>query len=140
MDPMPLPKYHFLLKWEAYALRFSEVTGLATDFDVIEYRKGGDTQFSAIKMPGLQILSNVTLKRGIGEAGPLRDWINEIRSNVIKRHAMIIQLLDEDSKPAMTWELANAFPVKIEGADLKASAGEIVIETLELAHEGIRIT
>ncbi len=139
MDRMPLPKFRFLLKWEECAISFSEVTGLDSEVEAVEYRGGGDPEFSPITMPGLQEFSNLTLKRGYGEGGPLIDWIKEIRSNVIKRYAMTIQLLDEDSRPAMTWQLTNAFPVKIEASDLNASEGEFAIETLELAHEGIRI-
>ena len=33
----------------------------------------------------------------------------------------------------------NAWPVKIEGPSLNASANEVAIESLELAHEGLEI-
>jgi phage tail-like protein len=39
----------------------------------------------------------------------------------------------------MTWKLANAWPTKITGTDLKSDASEVAVETLELAHEGLTI-
>ena len=35
------------------------------------------------------------------------------------------------------WNLQNAWPSKWVGPELKASANEIAIETLEICHEGI---
>ena len=39
----------------------------------------------------------------------------------------------------MVWKLANAFPAKITGTDLKAEGNEVAVETIEIAHEGITI-
>ena len=59
--------------------------------------------------------------------------------NMIKRKAMTISLLDEGHKPTMVWKVANAFPTKITGTDLKAEGNEVAVETIEIAHEGITI-
>jgi len=34
----------------------------------------------------------------------------------------------------------NAWPVKVQSSDLKADGNEVAIETMELAHEGIKIS
>jgi len=39
----------------------------------------------------------------------------------------------------MTWRALNAFPVKVEGPQLKASGNEVAIEAIELAHEGLEV-
>jgi phage tail-like protein len=39
----------------------------------------------------------------------------------------------------MVWKAKNAFPVKLEGAALKASGNEVAIESLEVAHEGLTV-
>ena len=39
----------------------------------------------------------------------------------------------------MTWKIANAWPVKVEGPSLNATGNEIAIETLEFAHEGMEV-
>jgi phage tail-like protein len=48
-------------------------------------------------------------------------------------------LLDEANAPAMTWNLTNAFPVKMTVSDMKSDANEAAVETMELAHEGLTI-
>ena len=50
---------------------------------------------------------------------------------------MTIALLDEAGNPVMVWGLANAWPVKINGPDLKADGNDVAIESLEIAHEGL---
>jgi phage tail-like protein len=39
----------------------------------------------------------------------------------------------------IVWKVKNAWPVKLQSADLKSDANEVAIETLELAHEGLVI-
>ncbi|QFT93148.1 T4-like virus tail tube protein gp19 [Roseovarius sp. THAF9] len=136
----PLPKFSFLVSWDDTELSFQEVSGLDAESDVIDYRAGNSKVFSAIKMPGVQKTSNITLKRGVvtGDHG-VWDWFNAIKMNTISRKSVTIALVDETGKPTMTWTLQNAFPVKISSTDLKAEGNEVAIETLEIAHEGIEI-
>ena len=39
----------------------------------------------------------------------------------------------------MVWTLTNAWPTKITATDLKSEGNEVAVETLELAHEGLKI-
>ncbi len=59
--------------------------------------------------------------------------------NTVKRETVTIQLLDETGSPTMTWTLANAWPTKITGTDMKSDGNEVAVEMLELAHEGFTI-
>lgn len=52
---------------------------------------------------------------------------------------MTISLLDEKGAPTMVWKLANAWPTKISGTDLKANGNEVAVETVVFAHEGVTI-
>jgi phage tail-like protein len=91
-------------------------------------------------MPGLKKFSDVTLKKGIFKGDhAFWDWFNEIKMNTIERRPVTISLLDESGTPAMVWTLANAWPTKVSGADLKASGNEVAIETIVIAHEGLTI-
>jgi phage tail-like protein len=47
--------------------------------------------------------------------------------------------MNEKGEDVRRWNLVRAFPVKWVGPDLKASASEVAIESLELAHEGIQL-
>lgn len=67
------------------------------------------------------------------------DWFNQIKLNTTKRETLTISLLDETGAPTMVWTLANAWPIKITGTDLKAEGNEVAVETIEIAYEGLTI-
>jgi len=62
-----------------------------------------------------------------------------IVSSLVERRNLVISLLNEEHQPVMVWKVMNAFPVKVEGPALKASANEVAIESVELAHEGLEL-
>jgi len=136
----PLPKFHFQVKWDSAVMSFQEVSGLGVESTPIEYRHGDSPAFSVIKMPGIKKYGNVTMKKGVFKSdNKFWDWFNAIKMNTIKRKPVIISLLDEAGKPTMVWTLANAFPTKITGTDLKAEGNEVAVESIEIAHEGLTI-
>jgi len=136
----PLPKFHFEVKWDANIMSFQEVSGLSVEAEPIEYRSGDSPEFSVIKMPGLQKAGNVTMKKGIFKAdNKFWDWFNQIKMNTIARVPVTISLLDEAGEPTMVWTLANAWPTKIEGTDLKSDGNEVAVESIEIVHEGLTI-
>jgi phage tail-like protein len=136
----PLPKFYFQVKWDSNIMSFQEVSGLDVQSEEIKYRHGDNPVFSPIKMPGLKKYGNVTMKKGIFKAdNKFWAWFNEIKMNTIKRVPVTISLLDEAGKPTMVWTLANAWPTKITGTDLKAEGNEVAVETIEIVHEGLTI-
>lgn len=138
----PLPKFYFQVDFgnEIGSVSFQEISGLDTESQIIEYRHGDSKVFSPIKMPGLVKTGNVTMKKGVFlKDNNFWDWYSEIKMNTIKRQTVTIKLLDEKGNPTMTWTLANAWPTKITGTDLKSDENEAAIETLEIAHEGLTI-
>jgi phage tail-like protein len=119
---------------------FQEVSGLDVQSEEIKYRHGDSKNFSAIKMPGLKKVGNVTMKKGIFKAdNKFWLWFNEIKMNTIKRVPITISLLDEAGAPTMVWTLANAWPTKITGTNLKAEGNEVAVESIEIVHEGLTI-
>jgi phage tail-like protein len=140
----PLPAFHFLVTiGAADALKgaFSEVTGLSSETQVIEYRHGSSPVFSPIKMPGITKVGNVTLKRGIFKSdNSFWNWYSSMQQNTIKRQNVVIALLDEKSTTTMQWTLTKAWPTKITGADLRNEGNEVAVETIELAYETLAVT
>jgi phage tail-like protein len=142
MADYPMPKFHFSVEWApGTRIGFTEVTGLTMESDVIEYREGSSPLFHKIKQPGLQKLTNITLKRGVfvGDI-EFNDWMDTISMNTVERRDVTIKLLNENHEPVITWQVLNAWPVKVQSSDLKADGNEVAIETMELAHEGIKIS
>ncbi len=136
----PLPKFYFQVKWDSTVMSFQEVSGLDVQSEEIKYRHGDSPVFSVIKMPGMVKVGNVTMKKGIFKAdNKFWDWFKQIKMNTIKRVPVTISLLDEAGKPTMVWTLANAWPTKITGTDLKSEGNEVAVESIEIVHEGLTI-
>lgn len=119
---------------------FQEVTGLDIEAQVIEYRAGDSKAWSTVKMPGIRKFGNVTLKKGIFvHDNRFWVWFDTIKMNTVPRTPLTISLLDQTGAPTMVWTLANAWPTKITGTDLKADGNEVAVEAIEVAHEGLTI-
>ena len=140
----PYAGFQFLLEIDNVQVAgFSECAGLQMEVKTFDYKEGGNNQ-TTLKFPEHASYGNVTLKRGVTISNELIGWQLEISRGIFtKRPAdgsnFAIILKDEKGEDAKRWNLIRAFPVKWMGPDLKASAGEIAIESLEIAHEGIQV-
>jgi len=138
MAQYPVPKFHFQVEWGGARLGFTEVTGLNVETQIIEYREGISPEYFKIKMPGMQKLDPISLKRGLFKAdNEFFAWWNTVALNTIERRDVIISLLNEKHEPIFVWKIKNAWPVKVSGTDLKADGNEVAVESIELAHEGL---
>ncbi len=126
-------------------MNFTEVTGLTSEVDKIEYRHGNSNEYNKTVQPGLRKFSNITLKRGTFESdNQYKEWINQTKFFEAKaenfRRDVVIKLLNEAHEPIVVWTVKKAWPIKMQSADLKADANEIAIETIELVHEGLEVS
>ena len=136
----PLVSFHFIVDWNGTRIGFSEVSGLTVESEVVEYRHGAMPDHTKIKMSGQKKFSNISLKRGVvATDNEFFAWINSTKMNKPERRDLTISLLNEEHIPVMTWKITNAWPIKVEGPGLKADGNEVAIETIELAHEGLKI-
>jgi phage tail-like protein len=136
----PLPKFHFQVEWGGTKIGFTEISGLDSELEVIEYRQGASPEYSKIKMPGLRKFSNITLKRGMFKGdNEYFEWMNSVQMNTIDRRDITISLLNENHEPVVVWKVRNAFPTKVQSTDLKADGNEVAIESMEIVHEGLTI-
>ncbi len=136
----PIPRFHFLVDWGGTRMSFTEVTGLVMEREKIEYRHSDSPDFSKIAMPGLVKTSNLTLKLGTfeGDHGP-NDWYDAVANDRTgKRRDVIISLLNEKHDPVASWTASRCFVVKYSASDLKSDANEVAIQSLEVAHEGLK--
>src|SRR5215475_11047867 len=137
----PLPRYHFQVQWGGSKISFTEVTGLVMEREKIEYRHSDERQQTKIAMPGLVKTSNITLKRGKFERDfDFNAWLEEVANERVEgRRDVTITLLNEKHEPVAAWTAARCFPVKVTAPDLKSDANEAAIESLEIAHEGLKL-
>lgn len=131
---------------------FAECTGLAVETKVLEVPEGGRNE-SPLKFPEASSFGNITLKRGVTRSNELLAWQMAVVGGTFDTNPrsqdfsqpffsgqssqIAIELHDEKDASVRRWTLVRAFPVKWVGPDLKASASEVAIETLELTHEGL---
>lgn len=140
MTHYPLPKFHFQVEWGGVRIGFTEVSGLDVETEVIEFRDGASPEYSKMKIPGMQKYSNVTMKRGVFKSdNEYFKWWNTVALNTVERRDVTVSLLNEIHEPVMVWKIKNAWPTKIASTDLKADGNEIAIESIELAHDGLKI-
>jgi phage tail-like protein len=114
---------------------FSEVSGLEADVSVVEYREGGDS-LSVHKLPGRAKYANLTLKRGYSESRDLWDWFKDILTGHLVRKQVAIVVTDEAGADKARYVLYEAWPAKYAWGPLVAKGNDVLIETLELTHEG----
>ncbi len=133
----PYGSYNFLVEIDGITRAgFRECSGLDSTQDVHEYREGSDP-ITPRKLPGLTKYSNITLKWGITDDAQLWDWRRQASSGKVQRKNGSIILLDDSGEEKLRWNFREAWPTKWTGPGLNATANEVAIETLEIAHEGL---
>ena len=118
---------------------FSEVSGLSSDGDSVDYREGTDVPLTVRKLMGLRKYSNITLKRGYTQNKELWDWYQNIVVGVADRRNGAIILMNDERQDVLQWNFENGWPNKIEAPGFNAAGNEVAIETMELIIEGLTI-
>ena len=118
---------------------FTEVTGLNADGDAADYREGTDKVNSVRKLLGLRKYTNIQLKRGFTKNDRLWQWYASAANGRNDRRDGTITLLDEQRRAVLRWRVRGAWVNKIETGGFKANASEVLIETVELVHEGVTL-
>lgn len=122
---------------------FSDVSGLQAETEFEEIREGGVNDF-VYKLPKGTKYQNLTLKKGLTTSSALWDWHRKVVAGKIERRTVHISLQSTKAKGHMDWDYNNqyqvleAFPVKWSGPELKSDGNSVAVETLELAHHGIK--
>ncbi|WP_250037770.1 phage tail protein [Paractinoplanes maris] len=125
---------------------FQECTGLDLEMDVGEYVEGGRNN-GVVQRAGRAKLSRITLRRGMLHAaggridGTLWRWFADVVDGVrpLRRYDGTISLLDARQRPIGGWTFVRGLPAKLVGPALNGRTGEIAIEELQIAHEGLRL-
>ena len=134
----PYANFNFVVEIDGVEVgAFSEVDLPEAAIETIEYRDGTDPSSGARKLPGRVKYTNVVLKRGLSGRTDLWDWFKAARDGTLQRRNVAIVLLDEARKPVQRWLLRDAWPVRYAFSRLEGRGNEVVIETLELAYEGL---
>jgi phage tail-like protein len=123
---------------------FSEVSGLEVSMEVEEYQAGGIND-AVLKFPGRTKWSNLVFKRGLVarrdpmDTTDLSAWVESfLDGNGVRKDGVII-LLDENRQTRLTWSFKRGLPLKWSGPSLNATQSQVAFESIEIAHEGLRL-
>jgi phage tail-like protein len=138
----PLPNFHFEVNWGGTRIGFSKIAGLEVATSVIEYREGSYLIYNTTKQPGRTLYSNIVLERGIflNDFDFFTWWqktYNFQEKSQSFRRDVIISLLDDAHNPVMVWKVLNAWPCRVRWSELNAMDNQVMMESLELTHEGL---
>jgi phage tail-like protein len=135
----PYAQYNFLVQLDGVNRGgFTEVSGLTTEQDVIEYREG-NMPATVRKLAGLAKYSNLALKLGFTQDRELWDWRKTTIDGQTERRSGSIVLLDEGRNEVLRWNFTQGWICKWEGPGLNATSNEAAIQSLEICHEGLEL-
>lgn len=144
----PYLKHKFEVEVDGFVRAgFQKVSGLKHTVEIAMYREGGENE-TPQKLPGQSTYDNITLERGLSTDSDFIDWISEIFSldesdgnqgDNNFRKTINIYLKDKSGRRVKQWTVFRAWPSEQTHPDLDASVmGEVAIESLVLANEGIK--
>lgn len=133
----PLRGFRFLVEIEGITSGgFTRVKGLSREVKHESYREGGVNEYEH-KLITQVSYPVVVLERGLA-LDDLWTWALATADGEVRRRTIRIRLQDEANEKMWAWQVEYALPVKWTSSDLDAQSSPVVMETLELAHHGLR--
>ena len=129
---------------------FQECSGLEIEMDVKQLQEGGRND-GVIQRVGRAKYQNLVLKRGMFYnksdqlSSELWEWVQNVLTGVrpVPRYDGLIKVFSHKkngkAQIVASWEFERALPAKITGPQLNAKSGDVAMEELHLAHEGLRM-
>ena len=133
----PIAQYNFEVAWGDTSIICSEVSGLSSTIEVMEYTDAKTQAGTAQR--GLQSFDDVVFTKAVFESNvEFESWYKR----VVTREAgfgetVTITLKNEVLEPVFTWELQGAHVRLWETPELNSQASEIALEKLTIVVENI---
>jgi phage tail-like protein len=133
----PLRGFRYLIEIDGIASGgFARVKGLTREVRHESHREGGVNDYehklvTQISFPAL------VLERGLA-LDDLWTWASAVADGDIERKSIWIRLQTEAGEKGWSWHVEHALPVKWTASDLDANAPQVVMESIEFAHHGLR--
>lgn len=149
----PIPAFRFLVSLDptdAYlppaqsvlitliaAGQFSKVTGLGAELEVLRHAEGGRNDY-VHQLPVRHSYPRLVLSRGVVRDPGLFFWYQAgLTQSIGARRDGAVILLTPDGFPAVGWIFRAGLAAAWTGPELDASASEVAVESIEIAHEGL---
>jgi phage tail-like protein len=119
---------------------FKEIDGIGSENEVITHTTTDQQGKSMVqKYPGQLKWNNITLKRGVDSNNALWQWRQQVINGQISdaRKDGTIEVLDWTGSPVVTYQFVRAWPCRYSAPGLSAGGNEVMVEEIEIAHEGL---
>ena len=136
-----LASYTFAIEIDRTEIaQFSEVSGIASEVDVIELKENTiDGRLVIKKAPGAMKPATLTLKRAKNASQELWKWHEAVMQGKLgdaRRNGSVI-MKGFDGSEVARYNFTNAWVSKISSGTLKAGANEILMEEVSIVTESI---
>jgi phage tail-like protein len=125
---------------------FKSVGGLTYETEPVPLKEGG-VNHTTYQLVGGGKWKNITLKRGFTADSEILKWKDDWTKWQAgegdcpgRKTGTISQLAMDANTVVAQWSFEGGWPAKWELSELDASKSEIAIETLEIAHHGLKRT
>ena len=116
---------------------FHTCSGLGAEVRIEQFAEGGNNGF-VWQLPGRITWSNITLTRPVtSDTTKVTRWLDQIIQRVEPKDGEIVALRPNLSQ-IVSWQVLGIVPVRWQGPSFDPSNSAAAVETLEIAHEGLR--
>jgi phage tail-like protein len=140
-DNDALTAARFELSIDGHAMaKFSELAGISSAVDVVDFIESTDKEVALKKLPGKRTPPTVTLKRGMTKNLEMAAWHELVIMGDVAaaRKSCSLAMFNTKGDPVARYHLTDAWPAKIEIGALKAGASEVLTETVTIVCEFIQ--
>jgi phage tail-like protein len=123
---------------EAAPGAFQSCTGLGGELEVATYPEGGRNDY-VHQLPVRHSWGRITLTRGIARDPALFAWYEAgLYGSLGARRDGAIIMQTPEGIPTMIWTFSGGLAARWSGPDFHAEQDALAIESLEIAHQGIK--
>jgi phage tail-like protein len=119
---------------------FKELDGIGSENEVMVHTTADEQGKPLVqKYPGQLKWNNITLKRGVDAKNALWNWRKQvIDGNITEaRKECKIEVINWKGETVVTYSFVGAWPCRYSAPGLSAASNEVMVEEIEIAHEGM---
>ena len=139
----PISNYNFSVEIDSQTIaQFQQVEGISVEISVIEHKENKVGALPVLKkLPGHVQFADIVLKRGRVADNNFWDWIKQVQSGDVDaaRKNGSITVHDYMHSEVGRFNFEMGWPSKVELGGFDATADDILLETVTITHEGLKV-
>lgn len=139
----PVSNYNFSVEIDGQTIaQFQAAEGISIEISVIEHKENKTGGLPVMKkLPGHVQFADIVLKRGRVSENNFWDWIKQVQDGDVDgaRKNGSITINDYMRAEVGRFNFEMGWPSKVELGNFDASADEVLLETVTITHEGLKV-